>query len=191
MEEGRPGGEFLDIIDRLTIGAYTTRVTDETAPLRREIEQSRPFPSLAAAAAVALLRTADHVRHRVAVLLAPYDLSPQQYNVLRILRGARGEALPTLEIAHRMIERAPGITRLLDRLERKGLVVRVRCHEDRRRVLCSVAPAGLALLAELDEPMQALDDVAMSGLAEPELRQLLVWLDRVRESSPLPAPEEE
>ncbi|HSN86827.1 MAG TPA: MarR family transcriptional regulator, partial [Thermoanaerobaculia bacterium] len=88
------------------------------------------------------MRTTDLVRRAIARLLEPYDMTPQQYNVLRILRGAGEEGIPTLEISDRMIEQAPGITRLLDRLEAKKLVRRQRCPEDRRQVLCWLTPEG-------------------------------------------------
>jgi len=73
--------------------------------------------------------------------------------VLRILRGAGQQGTPTLEIADRMIQKNPGITRLLDKLEAKHLVRRKRCPEDRRQVLCWITEAGLRLLADLDKPM--------------------------------------
>ena len=101
-------------------------------PIADEIKQSRPFPSKGEEAVVALMRTSDLVRRLVSDVVEPHGITLQQYNVLRILRGSRPDSLPTLEIAARMIEQAPGITRLLDRLERKGLIRRQRCPEDRR-----------------------------------------------------------
>src|SRR5229473_5817955 len=112
-----------------------------------EIRQRRPFPSVAHEAIVALLRTADLVRRQVATLVEPHGITPQQYNVLRILRGAGEKGLPTLEIAERMIEQTPGITRLIDRLQTKNLVARERCLTDRRQVFCRITPAGLSLLS--------------------------------------------
>src|SRR5688572_9880482 len=93
--------------------------------LRREIKQARPFRSMAEEAALAVLRTADVLRRRLSEAMEPVGITMQQYNVLRILRGAGEGGLPTLEIADRMLERQPGITRLLDRLERKGWIERV------------------------------------------------------------------
>ncbi|HVS04183.1 MAG TPA: MarR family transcriptional regulator [Thermoanaerobaculia bacterium] len=130
---------------------------------------------------LAVLRAADRIRQRVTAALEPHDLTSQQYNVLRILRGARGERLPTLEIAARMIERSPGITRLLDRLEEKGLVARQRCRQDRRQVLCEITPQGLELLRQLDEPIDRVDEASVSALGESErlrLVELLRALDR-------------
>src|SRR5262249_14855885 len=94
--------------------------------IERELKQSRPFPTRGQEAAVGLMRTADLLRRLLEQALEPSGVTAQQYNVLRILRGARPESLPTLEIAERMIERTPGITRLLDRLEAKKLVRRDR-----------------------------------------------------------------
>jgi DNA-binding MarR family transcriptional regulator len=125
------------------------------------------------------------VTRRTADLLLPYGLTPQQYNVLRILRGAGAAGLPTLEIAERMIQRAPGITRLLDRLEAKRLVTRKRCPEDRRQVLCYIAPAGLALLARLDGPINE-DDGMLNILSPADLHKLIGFLDRIRAAAASP-----
>lgn len=152
----------------------------EQGTLQKEIRQSRPFHSVHAEAALSVLRTADVLRHRFATVLEPRGLTGQQYNVLRILRGARPEALPTMEIAERMIERTPGITRLLDRLEGKGLVERKRRADDRRCVLCSITAAGLELLAELDEPIAEADDQALSALSPEEAKELVDLLGRAR-----------
>lgn len=148
--------------------------------LKEEILQTRPFRSVFQEATIGLLRTADQVRTRFEQLFEPHDLTLQQYNVLRILRGSHPEALPTMEIAVRMIECAPGITRLLDRLEAKGLVARRRCPEDRRRVLCSITPKALALLDRLDEAVDRADGEALGGLDESQAKQLVSLLDRVR-----------
>lgn len=113
-------------------------------------------------------------------LVAPYDITFHQYNVLRILRGAGREGLPTLEIAERMIEKTPGITRLIDRLAASGLVERRQDPDDRRRVLCAVTPRGLALLKELDDPLDAWDDRLMDGFSEGELEGFIEALDRIR-----------
>src|SRR5215468_993641 len=116
--------------------------------LREEIRQSKPFESSAQEAILALYRTTDQLQRRFSKLVEPHGISLQQYNVLRILRGAGKQGTPTLEIADRMIEQTPGITRLLDKLERKKLVRRERCPEDRRQVLCWITKQGLDLLAE-------------------------------------------
>lgn len=153
-----------------------------TSAIQRELKQTRPFSSLTQEAFLGILRTADVLRRRLGQHLTPYDLTPQQYNVLRILRGAGADGLPTLEIAERMIEEAPGITRLLDRIEAKGLVVRERSRKDRRQVFCWIAEPGLEVLARLDPSVQELDAQGLGNLSEAELTHLIGLLDRVRSS---------
>lgn len=148
--------------------------------MQQEIRQNRPFRSLGHEAAVGLLRSADHLRRKLAATLEPHGVTAQQYNVLRILRGAGEAGLPTLEIAERMIEQAPGITRLLDRLEGKGWVERWRCREDRRQVLCRISATGLTLLAGLDQPVAAVDERCFAALSPEEQGQLIALLDAVR-----------
>ena len=147
--------------------------------IREEIMQSRPFRSKGQEATVALLRTTWVVRRRLEALMGRHDLTLQQFNVLRILRGA-GEALPTMEVADRMVEREPGITRLIGRLESKGYVGRKRCGEDARRVLCEITDEGLEVLAGLDDAVIAMDDQVLGDLSESELDELISYLDRIR-----------
>jgi DNA-binding MarR family transcriptional regulator len=147
-----------------------------------ELKQTRPFPSKAQEAAVALMRTADMVRRTIAVVVEPLDITVQQYNVLRILRGAGERGLPTLEIAERMIERTPGITRLIDRLEVKKLVTRERSATDRRQVFCRITPTGLQLVGRLDDPINHKNETALGALSKREMTQLIELLDRTRES---------
>jgi DNA-binding MarR family transcriptional regulator len=149
--------------------------------LQLEIKQTRPFSSSSQEAAIALMRTADMVRRAVATLVEPHGITPQQYNVLRILRGAGDRGLPTLEIAQRMIEQTPGITRLIDRLETKRLVIRERCATDRRQVFCRITTGGLAMLDGLDTPLQARERDTLAALTEDELAQLIALLDRARQ----------
>jgi MarR family transcriptional regulator, organic hydroperoxide resistance regulator len=150
--------------------------TEANAPLMGRFRSQRQR------GVVTLLHTADAVRRQYVRLFEPYDLTPQQYNVLRILRGALPDALPTMDIADRMIDRTPGITRLLDRLVDKDLVSRERCAEDRRQVLCTISRAGLELLAELDEPVDIADDEVLATLAEAEVARLTRLLERVYNS---------
>ena len=124
------------------------------------------------AAVLGILRAADRLQRRGAALLEPYGVTLQQYNVLRILRGARPDGLCTLTIAQRMIEQTPGITRLIDRLEAKRLVNRVRSDEDRRQVWCRIAPVGLRLLARLDQPVADLDRAVVAGLPRADQERL-------------------
>lgn len=174
-----------------TRSPISTEASDpaEASALQRELGQPRPFHSLRQEATIGILRTADVLRRRFTAILEPRGLTVQQFNVLRILRGALPDALPTMEIAERMFERTPGITRLIDRLEAKGLVARTRRQDDRRCVLCSITPAGLDLLAPLDEPISRADDEALAMLRTPELERLIALLDRVRAEQPGPVPE--
>ena len=149
--------------------------------LQHELKQSKPFPSRRAEAMVALLRTGDLARRLVEATVGPFGLTGQQYNVLRILRGAGEKGLPTLDIAERMIEQTPGITRLIDRLEAKQLVVRARCETDRRQVFCRITAEGLALLERCDAPIRAADESPLAGLSDADLHQLIDFLDRVRD----------
>ncbi|HUM00856.1 MAG TPA: MarR family transcriptional regulator [Thermoanaerobaculia bacterium] len=148
--------------------------------LAAELKQTRPFRSRRQEGTLGLLRTADVVRRAVSAVIEPHGITLQQYNVLRILRGAGPEGLPTLEIAGRMIELSPGITRLLDRLEARRLVARLRCPKDRRRVLCTVTPEGLRLLSRLDAPVQKADDDALRMLSDRQTAALVALLDAVR-----------
>lgn len=130
------------------------------------------FPSARQEAAIRLLQAADLVHRRMAAVIEPYGVTIQQYNVLRILRGA-GQPLPILEIASRMIEHAPGITRLLDRLQAKNLVVRERSSEDRRINRCSITDEGLTLLASMDAAVDEVDEAAIGPLPPDDVEQLL------------------
>jgi DNA-binding MarR family transcriptional regulator len=147
----------------------------------QELKQTKPFPSKAQEVAVALLRTADVLRRLVGAVVEPMGITVQQYNVLRILRGAGEKGLPTLDIAERMIETTPGITRLIDRLETKELVSRERCPTDRRQVFCRITKSGLTLLDQLDTPMIEAANSALGHLKKHELASLIDLLDRTRE----------
>jgi DNA-binding MarR family transcriptional regulator len=151
-----------------------------TSILQRELKQQTPFESRYHEAYVAVLRTADVIRRRVGVVVEPHGITPQQYNVLRILRGAGAAGLPTLEIAERMVEQTPGITRMIDRLEAKALVARERGCDDRRQVLCRITEKGLELLAMLDAPLRDAHQVVRESLAESDIEALLGILDRIR-----------
>lgn len=146
-----------------------------------DIKQSKPFRTLSQEAYLGLLRTADDSKRYISKVLEPAGVTIQQYNVLRILRGAGPEGLPTLAVGERMLERTPGVTRLIDRMERKGWVDRTRCTEDRRRVWCKITPSGLELLEELQEAVNASDDVFHDVLTDEELRALIDYLDRIRQ----------
>jgi DNA-binding MarR family transcriptional regulator len=149
--------------------------------IREEIQQSKPFRSRSQEAYLALLRTADDARRHMGALLDTEGVTLQQYNVLRILRGAGAGGLPTLVVGERMVERTPGVTRLIDRMEAKGWVSRERCTEDRRRVWCKITEGGKELVGRLDEPVNTIDDSLFGALDETEMIELIGYLDRLRE----------
>jgi DNA-binding MarR family transcriptional regulator len=155
--------------------------------IRDEIRQTKPFASAADEAVVTLLGTADRVRTALSRVVEAHGITLQQYNVLRILRGAGDEGLPTLDIAARMIEHSPGITRLLDRLEARKLVRRVRCPEDRRQVLCHATEPARRLLGGLDGPVADAGRRALAPLDPSRTVELIRLLDAVRASSASPA----
>ena len=146
----------------------------------REIRQTRPFRSRRQEAFLGLLRTTDVVKRLVTRVFQPVGVTRQQYNVLRILRGAGDDGLPTLAIAERMVECSPGVTRLVDRLVAKGWVSRERCPDDRRQVICRITPSGLELLAGLDDPVERATRESLAGLDDDEIERLIDLLDRIR-----------
>ena len=126
-----------------------------------------------------LMRTTDMLSRALVTVLKPEDLSANQYNVLRILRGAQG-ALPCGEIASRMITRDPDITRLLDRLEKRGLISRCRETKDRRMVMAGITPDGLKLLSRLDEPIEEAHRKSLGHLGRERLRALTELVQAAR-----------
>ena len=148
--------------------------------LRREIKQKRPFRSVQEEVILAVTRTADAIAMRPTEVLREGGVSPSQYNVLRILRGAGEEGLPCGEISERMVRRDPDLTRLLDRLEKSGLVGRERDTKDRRVVRASITKEGLALLDSLDAPVEESVRGALSHMPVKRLRELLALLEEVR-----------
>lgn len=148
----------------------------------KELRQSKPFGTLEQEAVVALFRTVDHVRRLQTESFVKAEMTEQQFNVLRILRGAGNEGLPTLSVADRLIEQTPGITRLLDRLEAKGLVRRERPAADRRQVYCFITPAGLDLLKLMDPEVAKGARRAMQHLTQAEMKALLEILETIRDA---------
>lgn len=155
---------------------------DSDSLLLKEIRQTKPFRSPSQEAAVGLMRTADLIQRNYSRHVEPHGLTIQQYNVLRILRGAGETGLPTLDIGERMIEQTPGITRLLDRLETKKMVRRQRSSRDRRQVFCWIMPVGLQVLAEIDEPINQAGIDTFRDLEDDEVRSLILKLERLRQT---------
>jgi DNA-binding MarR family transcriptional regulator len=151
-----------------------------TGRLRDEIEQQRPFQNLEQEALLNVLRTADVLTQRIAAVLKPFKLSPSQYNVLRILRGAGEEGLACREIATRMITHDPDITRLLDRLETRGLISRAREATDRRVIKGRLTAEGQRILADLDGTFDELNRRQLQPIGEQRLRALIQALELMR-----------
>jgi DNA-binding MarR family transcriptional regulator len=142
----------------------------------------KPAPPAEQDAFVSLQRAAARLMDGVAELLKPYGLSPAQYNALRILRGAHPEQLNCRQVASRMMTREPDLTRLIDRLEKAGLVRRERQPSDRRVVRIGITSAGLALLASIDEPMLALHRLQFAVLSPKQLAAFTRMARRLYES---------
>ena len=133
---------------------------------------SRRFDSPQQEAYLNLWRTYDRLRMVEDELFDRYDLTAQQYNALRLLRGHRPEKLPTLALASRLVSHAPDITRLLDKLERRGLIERERLADNRRVVLVGITPDGVALLKELDVPVRQCNLKQLGHLSSDQLTTL-------------------
>jgi DNA-binding MarR family transcriptional regulator len=153
--------------------------------LQKEIRQTRAFASLEEEAFLALHRTADALGRGMADLLKPSGLSATQYNVLRILRGAKDAGLACREIGERMITRDPDITRLLDRLEARGLIERARGRRDRRVITTRITASGQKLLKSLDAVVAEYPRRHMKKLGAARLRTLTRILDSLRDGAGL------
>jgi DNA-binding MarR family transcriptional regulator len=149
--------------------------------LLAEIGQTKPFSLPEEEAILNIARTAEIVGQRTLQFLRDYGLTPAQYNVLRILRGA-GEAGATCsQIGDRMISHDPDITRLLDRLQARGLIDRERSTEDRRVVVAAISSEGLVLLGAIDEPLRNYLRDRMGGMGKATLENLIGQLEQIRE----------
>jgi DNA-binding MarR family transcriptional regulator len=142
----------------------------------------RPPVSREEAVYLELSRANDMLSRPFALLMKREKLSPAQYNVLRILRGAP-EGLPCGEIGSRMITRDPDITRLLDRLEKRDLIARCRETKDRRMVMTRITREGLKLLARLDGPVHEAHQRQLGHLGRQKLRTLMELLKEARQSA--------
>ncbi len=148
--------------------------------LRDDLKQTKPFPSAEDELFVQLLRTTDQLMQGLVAALKPAELSPEQYNVLRILRGAGKDGHPCGEIAGRMITRDPDVTRLIDRLEKRGLVERRRDEADRRVVRVTLTNAGAKLLAPLDQQLLELHRSQLGHLGRKRIDELIALLEAAR-----------
>jgi DNA-binding MarR family transcriptional regulator len=149
------------------------------APRLRRVRPAR-FDSPEQEAYLSLWRTYDRLRALEDELFDRHELTAQQYNALRLLRASHPEPVPTLTLAGRLISRAPDITRLIDRLEERGLVRRNRPAGNRRMVEVAITPAGLALLRYIAVPLRACHSRQLGHMRPGELRQLVKLLRRAR-----------
>ena len=163
----------------MTIVVITSRLELVTIT-RQPDSRSNRTPCLEEVAFLELSRTADILSRGVADVLKAEELSANQYNVLRILRGAP-DGLPCGEIGNRMITRDPDITRLLDRLEKRDLIVRSRESKDRRMVMAKITREGLNMLARLDDPVREAHRRQLGHLGRERLRNLMSLLEIARE----------
>lgn len=147
--------------------------------LKDEIGQTKKFTSPEEEAILSILRTNEMLQIHLVRLFREHGLTEQQYNVLRILRGA-GEPLPCLEVADRMVTIVPAITGLMDRLEKRGFVKRERCTRDRRVVYASLTRAGRQLLSVLDQPVDTMHKSLLGHMKRGELRTLITLLEKAR-----------
>jgi DNA-binding MarR family transcriptional regulator len=154
------------------------------ARLKEEIRMSAPFAGVEEEVSLNLLRTAAVLEHAIAESLKPFGLTPTQYNVLRILRGAGERGLCRNEVGERMLTPVPDATRLLDRLEDAGLVERHRDSEDRRFVTARITGKGRALLAKLDVPVRGMHERWYAHMSGADLRTLASLLEDARARMP-------
>jgi DNA-binding MarR family transcriptional regulator len=151
-----------------------------TLRLKDELKQSKPFGSLEQEAMLSIQRTNAVLGYSAIETLKPFGVTPTQYNVLRILRGVRPAGLCREDIRSRLIAEVPDVTRLLDRMEQAGLVVRERDTLDRRLVTTRVTPKGLRLLDDLDGPVEKVHQEQLGHLSKAELRSLIALLAKAR-----------
>src|ERR1700751_5923617 len=155
-------------------------VRAKKSSLATALKQTRPFESLEQEAYLSILRTASELSYAVEQFFRPFDITPSQYNVLRILRGAGTDGLCRNEISERMVTATPDMSRLLDRMERAGWVQRERAGEDRRQVSTYITKSGRELLERLETPTRDFVTRLFDGAAVSDLKTVLKVNDRLR-----------
>lgn len=150
--------------------------------LQQEIQQTRPFELIEEEAMLNIVRTAEVLQRAIADFLDGFGLSSVQYNVLRILRGAGPAGATCSQIGKRMLTHDPDITRLLDRMEARGLIARARDGADRRAVITRITEAGLELAGEIDQPLNNLFRTRLGTIGRDEFASLTAQLEKVREA---------
>jgi DNA-binding MarR family transcriptional regulator len=146
----------------------------------QERRAARRFDSLQQEVFLGLWRTYDRLRALEDELFSQYELTPQQYNALRLLRSEHPQKLQTLDLAARLVSRAPDITRLLDKLEQRGLIERDRPANNRRVVQIGITAAGIALLREVQEPLHECHLRQLGHMSQRNLQRLTELLRTAR-----------
>ena len=152
----------------------------QKSSLAKALKQNRPFVSLEQEVYLSILRTASELSHAVDQFFRPFDITPSQYNVLRILQGAGTDGLCRNEISERMVTATPDMTRLLDRMEKAGWVTRERAEEDRRQVSTHITKSGTELLARLEKPTGDFVTPLFAGAKISDLKTVLKVNDQIR-----------
>jgi DNA-binding MarR family transcriptional regulator len=157
-----------------------TMARTQKSSLATALKQNRPFVSVEQEAYLSILRTASELSYAVERFFRPFDITPSQYNVLRILRGAGPEGLSRNEISERMVTATPDMSRLLDRMERAGWVTRERAEDDRRQVSTYIKKPGMELLETLEEPIRDFLASLFDGATVRDLKTVLKLNDQIR-----------
>lgn len=148
--------------------------------LRDELKMAKPFKSVEEEALLSIARTAALIEHAGSEAFKPFSLTSTQYNVLRILRGAGPEGLCRNEVGERLVTKVPDVTRLLDRMEAAGLVIRERGGQDRRFVATRITDKGLKLLEKIDRELPAIHGRLLGNVNQKRLRELIGILEEIR-----------
>jgi DNA-binding MarR family transcriptional regulator len=157
--------------------------SSKRSSLAAAIKQGKPFKSPQQELYISIAKTASELSLSIERFLRPYGLTQIAYNVLRILQGSAPEGLGRNEISERMITAAPDMTRLLDRMERDGLVVRTRGQEDKRQVATTITQAGKDLLTRVEAPLLKLHAEQFAKLSAAEVRAATQWLGVLRDAN--------
>lgn len=156
----------------------------QKSSLAATLKQNRPFVSLEQEVYLSILRTASELSYAVDQFFRPFDITPSQYNVLRILRGAGTDGLCRNEISERMVTATPDMTRLLDRMEKERWVTRERAEGDRRQVSTHITKSGMELLAKLEKPTRDFVMPLFAGTTISDLKTVLKVNDEIRTKLP-------
>ena len=167
-------------LPRLDIQCDNTYIGWVRKTLRDELKMTRPFKSVEEETILSIARTAAVIDHAGAEALKRFDLTSTQYNVLRILRGAGENGLCRNEVGERLVTKVPDVTRLLDRMEASGLIVRQRGSADRRYVTTRVTEKGLKLLEKIDRELPGIHGRQLGHMSQKKLRDLIDLLEEVR-----------